>query len=73
MNRIVTVGLAAALAATGFAAGAQEKQQMAFVVNGASDFWKLAEAGVAAAQASCRTTSCSSAIRRRRPPPCRTR
>ena len=51
MNRIVTVGLAAALAATGFAAGAQEKQQMAFVVNGASDFWKLAEAGVAAAQA----------------------
>lgn len=30
---------------------AQEKQQLAFVVNAASDFWKLAEAGVEAAQA----------------------
>ncbi len=29
---------------------AQERQSMAFVVNAASDFWKLAEAGVAAAQ-----------------------
>ena len=28
-------------------AQAQEKQQLAFVVNAASDFWKLAEAGVA--------------------------
>jgi ribose transport system substrate-binding protein len=51
MNRIVTTSLAAALAATGFMAQAQEKQQLAFVVNAASDFWKLAEAGVAAAQA----------------------
>jgi ribose transport system substrate-binding protein len=32
-------------------AAAQDKQSMAFVVNAASDFWKLAEAGVAAAQA----------------------
>lgn len=31
-------------------AQAQEKQQLAFVVNAASDFWKLAEAGVNAAQ-----------------------
>ena len=38
----------AALFATG--AGAQEKKQLAFVVNGASDFWKLAEAGVKKAQ-----------------------
>ena len=51
MNRLVTAGLAVALAAAGLAAHAQEKKQMAFVVNGASDFWKLAEAGVAAAQA----------------------
>ena len=29
---------------------AQEKKQLAFVVNAASDFWKLAEAGVAKAQ-----------------------
>ena len=38
----------AALLATG--AVAQEKKQLAFVVNGASDFWKLAEAGVKKAQ-----------------------
>ncbi len=31
-------------------ASAQEKKQLAFVVNAASDFWKLAEAGVAKAQ-----------------------
>ena len=45
---IATTCMAAALA-TG--AAAQEKPQLAFVVNAASDFWKLAEAGVAAAQA----------------------
>jgi len=33
------------------AAQAQDQQSMAFVVNAASDFWKLAEAGVNAAQA----------------------
>lgn len=38
-----------ALLASG--AAAQEKKQLAFVVNAASDFWKLAEAGVNAAQA----------------------
>lgn len=42
------VSLAALLTAS---AAAQEKQQLAFVVNAASDFWKLAEAGVSAAQA----------------------
>ena len=45
----------AALAAAGLMLGssalAQDKPQIAFVVNGASDFWKLAEAGVAKAQA----------------------
>ncbi len=45
---LATTCMAAALA-TG--AAAQEKPQLAFVVNAASDFWKLAEAGVAAAQA----------------------
>jgi ribose transport system substrate-binding protein len=36
--------------ALGASADAQEKKQLAFVVNGASDFWKLAEAGVKKAQ-----------------------
>ncbi len=44
------------------AAEAQEKKTLAFVVNGASDFWKLAEAGVRKAQESCRTTTSSSSI-----------
>ena len=40
---------------------AQEKKQLAFVVNAASDFWKLAEAGVEeGAGRAARTTSCSS-------------
>ena len=45
--------LAAALLAGTIAAGAasaQDKKELAFVVNGASDFWKLAEAGVKKAQ-----------------------
>ena len=45
--------LAAALmvgTALATSAVAQDKRQLAFVVNGASDFWKLAEAGVAKAQ-----------------------
>jgi ribose transport system substrate-binding protein len=42
------LALAVALSATpGFA---QDKKSLAFVVNGASDFWKLAEAGVKKAQ-----------------------
>ncbi|WP_163272950.1 sugar-binding protein [Chelativorans alearense] len=40
--------LASALLSTG--APAQDKKALAFVVNGASDFWKLAEAGVKKAQ-----------------------
>ncbi|QPO11049.1 sugar-binding protein [Thalassospira sp. A40-3] len=43
-----TLGLSMVLVGGAFA---QEKQQLAFVVNAASDFWKLAEAGVEAAQA----------------------
>ena len=50
MKRIVMAALAASLALAGAAAQAQEKTQLAFVVNGASDFWKLAEAGVKKAQ-----------------------
>jgi ABC-type sugar transport system, periplasmic component len=46
--------LAAAAAAVGLlvagSATAQDKQQLAFVVNASSDFWKLAEAGVKKAQ-----------------------
>jgi ribose transport system substrate-binding protein len=44
-------GLALALALAGAtAASAQDKPQLVFVVNGASDFWKIAEAGVRKAQ-----------------------
>jgi len=51
MKRVYLVGMAAALAlAIGMSASAQEKKTLAFVVNGASDFWKLAEAGVNKAQ-----------------------
>ncbi len=51
MKRVYLVGMAAALAlAIGMSASAQEKKTLAFVVNGASDFWKLAEAGVKKAQ-----------------------
>jgi ribose transport system substrate-binding protein len=48
--RLATCALmiTAAFAATG--AYAQDKKALAFVVNGASDFWKLAEAGVKKAQ-----------------------
>ncbi len=48
--RLATCALiiTAAFAATG--ASAQDKKALAFVVNGASDFWKLAEAGVKKAQ-----------------------
>ncbi len=48
MNRIILASLAAVLAVS--TASAQEKKQLAFVVNAASDFWKLAEAGVKKAQ-----------------------
>jgi ribose transport system substrate-binding protein len=51
MKRIALAGAAVALALVlGWSANAQEKKQLAFVVNGASDFWKLAEAGVKKAQ-----------------------
>ncbi|MBP3124674.1 sugar-binding protein [Thalassospira sp. ER-Se-21-Dark] len=48
VTTFATLGLSMVLAGGAFA---QEKQQLAFVVNAASDFWKLAEAGVEAAQA----------------------
>jgi ribose transport system substrate-binding protein len=51
MRRIVTTGMAAAIAIAGLPVAAQEKPQLAFVVNAASDFWKLAESGVNKAQA----------------------
>ena len=41
-----TTTILAALAVTASAATAQDKPSIAFVVNAASDFWKLAEAGV---------------------------
>ena len=44
------LALAASVAMSTFAF-AQDKPELAFVVNGASDFWKIAEAGVKKAQA----------------------
>lgn len=48
VKTLTVAGLAATLAS---GALAQDKPRLAFVVNAASDFWKLAEAGVNAAQA----------------------
>jgi ribose transport system substrate-binding protein len=51
MKRIVLAGAALALAvAVNGGTLAQDKKELVFVVNGASDFWKLAEAGVKKAQ-----------------------
>ena len=51
MKRILLAGIAAVLAlSTASSAMAADKKTLAFVVNGASDFWKSAEAGVKKAQ-----------------------
>lgn len=50
-NRVTAAVLSLAVALAATTALAQEKKSLAFVVNGASDFWKLAEAGVKRAQA----------------------
>jgi ribose transport system substrate-binding protein len=51
MKRFCLTAIAAVLAlAIGAGASAQDKKTLVFVVNGASDFWKLAEAGVKKAQ-----------------------
>jgi ribose transport system substrate-binding protein len=51
MKRLYLTGMAAVVAlAFAAGAGAQDKKELVFVVNGASDFWKLAEAGVKKAQ-----------------------
>ncbi len=53
MQRLLVVGASVAFAMTlGLgSADAADKNVLAFVVNGASDFWKIAEAGVKKAQA----------------------
>ena len=51
MNRLIVVGLSTALAlAMALPASSADKKSLVFVVNGASDFWKIAEAGVKKAQ-----------------------
>jgi len=51
MKRVIIAGLSAALAlAMATAVPAADKKTLVFVVNGASDFWKIAEAGVKKAQ-----------------------
>ena len=52
MKTIWRYGLVLAVALAGASASyAQDKPELVFVVNGASDFWKIAEAGVRKAQA----------------------
>ena len=50
MKVVVTAALSAMLAVSASQGIAQEKKKLAFVVNAASNFWKLAEAGVKKAQ-----------------------
>jgi len=50
MRLAKTAGLVLAASLIASSAGAQEKPALAFIVNAASDFWKLAEAGVRDAQ-----------------------
>ncbi|MBK1865961.1 sugar-binding protein [Aestuariivirga sp. YIM B02566] len=51
MKRLFMIGAALAVAmSVTLNADAQDKKTLAFVVNGASDFWKIAEAGVKKAQ-----------------------
>lgn len=51
MKTALAVGLTAALALSlATPASAADKKGLVFVVNGASDFWKIAEAGVKKAQ-----------------------
>src|SRR6202795_2761689 len=51
MNKLLLAGTAAVFALTGSSASfAADKTMLAFVVNGASDFWKAAEARVKKAQ-----------------------
>src|SRR5499426_2882880 len=51
MKRLCLTAIAAVLAvAIGAGASAQDKKTLVFVVNGGSDFWKIAEAGVKKAQ-----------------------
>lgn len=49
--RLSSLAMVAAVALTSTLAVADDKKTLVFVVNGASDFWKLAEAGVKKAQA----------------------
>jgi ribose transport system substrate-binding protein len=49
-KHMLAAGLAAALALAVSTASAADKKTLVFVVNGASDFWKIAEAGVKKAQ-----------------------
>lgn len=51
MKKIIGICALAAFALSASTAMAEDKPALAFVVNAASDFWKLAEAGVKAAQA----------------------
>ncbi len=51
MKKIIGISALAAFALSASTVMAEDKPALAFVVNAASDFWKLAEAGVKAAQA----------------------
>ena len=70
MKKICLTAMAAVLAlAIGASVSAQDKKTLVFVVNGASDFWKLAEAGVKKAQGELPNYDLRSNIPSRPPPP----
>src|SRR5262245_37515382 len=50
MKRLAICSIAVIAALAAGSVHAQQKKSLAFVVNGASDFWKIAEAGVMKAQ-----------------------
>ena len=63
MKRSMLIGVAAVVSLACIQmSSAADKKTLAFVVNGASDFWKAAEAASRRRRPSCRITSSSSSI-----------
>ena len=66
---VAGVSVAMARCLVSASANAADKKVLAFVVNGASDFWKIAEAGVKKAQGELPNYDLSSNIPSRPRPP----
>ena len=72
MNRALLAATAAVFALAGsHASFGADKKTLAFVVNGASDFWRAAKPASRRRKANCRTTRSSSSIPSSRLPPSR--